>query len=230
MPHQTYGPLALSLGVATLATLAALILGLPVAWMLARRRFPGSGLIEVLVLLPMALPPTVVGYYLLQLLGRRSAIGRLYETVTDSSIVFTPTAAVIATFVAAAPFLVRAAQSGIEQVDQSFEDAARTLGRSEASIALTVTLPLAWRGILAGIALCFARAMGEFGATLMLAGNIPGRTQTASLAVYDAVQSGDHARAFELALLLSLTAGLALWVLMRAGRSQRDPAREKPSR
>ena len=212
-------PLALSLRVAGTATLLALLAGVPLAWLLARRRFPGRALLELLVLLPMVLPPTVLGYYLLVLLGRRAALGRALEAAFGRPIVFTPAAAVLATFVAASPFLVRAAQAGFEGVDATYEDAARTLGRSELAVFFTVTAPLAARGILAGAALCFARAMGEFGATLMLAGNIPGRTQTASLAVYDAFEAGDTGRAAWLAALLSATALGALALLTRAARA-----------
>jgi len=211
-------PLALSVGVAGMATVLAFVFGVPLAWLLARRRFAGRGLLEVVVLLPMVLPPTVIGYYLLLLVGRNAALGRAIEAVTGGPLVFTPAAAVLATAVAAAPFLVRSAQGGFEQVDPVYEDVARTLGRSELAICFTVTGPLAWRGILAGTALCFARAMGEFGATLMLAGNIPGRTQTASLAVYDAVQAGDLHRATGLAVALSALTGAALWLLTRVGR------------
>jgi molybdate transport system permease protein len=211
-------PLELSMLVACCATIVAFVVGVPLAWLLARGRFFGRSVLEVVVLLPMVLPPTVIGYYLLLTVGRRSVIGGAIESLFGSPIVFTPAAAVLATIVAAAPFLVRSAQGGFEQVDHVYEDAARTLGRSEASIFLTVSVPLAWRGILAGVALCFARAMGEFGATLMLAGNIPGRTQTASLAVYDAVQAGDYNRALGLSLLLSGVTGVALWMLTRIGR------------
>jgi molybdate transport system permease protein len=211
-------PLGLSLFVAVTATTIAVLFGVPIAWMLARSRSRFRGAIEVLVLLPMVLPPTVIGYYLLVVVGRQGAVGRFVESVLGSPIVFTPAAAVIATCVASAPFLVRAAQGGFEQVDHLYEDAARTLGRSELSIFLTVTIPLAWRSIVAGAALCFARAMGEFGATLMLAGNIPGRTQTASMVVYDAVQAGDLRRAMIMSLLLSGTTGLALWLLTSVGR------------
>jgi molybdate transport system permease protein len=211
-------PLWLSLRVSVIATLLAFLLGAPLAWVLARRRFPGRDLVGIVVLLPMVLPPTVLGYYLLLLLGRRSGIGRAAEAVGIERIVFTPTAAVIAAFVAALPFLVRASQAGFEQVDPVHEDAARTLGRSEWSVALTVTVPLAWRGIAAGLALGFARAMGEFGTTLMLAGNIPGRTQTASIAIYDAVQAGRLAQAHALALALSAVTAAALILIGRPGR------------
>jgi len=219
-------PIGLSVVVAGLATALAFVVGVPLAWLLARRRFPGRGVLEVAVLLPMVLPPTVIGYYLLLAVGRRSVVGRLIETVTGGPLVFTPAAAVLATLVAAAPFLVRAAQGGFEQVDRVYEDAARTLGRTELGVFLTVTVPLAWRGILAGTALCFARAMGEFGATLMLAGNIPGRTQTASLAVYDAVQAGDFRRATALAVTLSVVTGAALALLTRASRPTADADRD----
>jgi molybdate transport system permease protein len=215
------GPLALSLQVATLATLLALVAGLPLAWILARRTFPGRDLLGVLVLLPMVLPPTVLGYYLLLVVGREGPVGRVWEAAGLGRIVFTPTAAVLAAFVAALPFLVRAAQGGFEQVDATYEEAARTLGRGELGILLTVTIPLAWRGILAGIALAFARAVGEFGATLMVAGNIPGRTRTASIAIYDAVQGDRLEEAHLLALLLSLMAGGVLLLLTRLGRGGR---------
>ncbi len=215
-------PLGLSLIVATCATTVAIVFGVPLAWLLARRRFRGRSLLEVLVLLPMVLPPTVIGFYLLLSVGRRSVIGRAIEAVFGAPLVFTPAAAILATTVASAPFLVRAAQGGFEAVDHVFEDAARTLGRSELSVFLTVTIPLAWRGILAGTTLCFARAMGEFGATLMLAGNIPGRTQTASLAVYDSVQAGDMSRAAALAVTLSVVTGVALWLLTRVGRASQQ--------
>jgi molybdate transport system permease protein len=213
-----WSPLELSLRVAALATLAASLVGVPFAWLLARVRFPGRDLLSVLVLLPMVLPPTVLGYYLLLLIGRQGAIGRFAEAAGLGRIVFTPTAAVIAALVAALPFLVRAAQAGFEQVDPVYEEAARTMGRGEAAIFFTITLPLAWRGVLAGIALGFARAVGEFGATLMVAGNIPGRTQTASIAIYDAVQAFRFADAHRLALVLSAVSGAILLLLTRVGR------------
>ncbi|TVR54339.1 MAG: molybdate ABC transporter permease subunit [Gemmatimonadales bacterium] len=214
-------PLPLSLQVAFIATLLALVTGLPLAWLLARRSFPGRDLLSVVVLLPMVLPPTVLGYYLLLVVGREGMVGRMWEMAGLGRIVFTPTAAVLAAFVAALPFLVRAAQGGFEQVDPTYEEAARTLGRGEFSIFATVTVPLAWRGILAGVALGFARAIGEFGATLMVAGNIPGRTQTASIAIYDAVQGDRLEEAHLLALLLSFMAGGVLLLLTRVGRGGR---------
>lgn len=211
-------PLVLSLRVATIATLGVTLVGVPLAWLLARVRFPGRDLLGVLVLVPMVLPPTVLGYYLLLLVGRKSALGALWEAAGLGRIVFTPTAAVLAASVAALPFLVRTAQAGFEQVEPVYEEAARTLGRSEWSVFLTITVPLAWRGILAGVALAFARAMGEFGATLMVAGNIPGRTQTASIAIYDAVQAFRLADAHRLSLVLSAVTVAVLLLLTRLGR------------
>ena len=211
-------PLLLYFQVAIAATLLALVVGLPLAWLLARRTLPGRDFWTVLILLPMVLPPTVLGYYLLLVIGRGGPIGQWAEAIGLGRIVFTPTAAVIAAFVASVPFLIRAAQAGFEQVDRTYEDAARTLGRSEVSIALTITAPLAWRAILAGIALTFARAIGEFGATVMVAGSIPGRTRTGSIAIYDAVQAGRMDEANLLALLLTLTTAGALFILTRVGR------------
>jgi molybdate transport system permease protein len=213
-------PLALSFQVASVATLLSLLLGLPLAWLLARRRLPGTDFWTVVVLLPMVLPPTVLGYYLLLLIGRSGPLGQASEALGLGRLVFTPTAAVIAAFVASIPFLIRAAQAGFEQVDPTYEEAARTLGRSEWAIAVTVTLPLAWRAILAGIALAFARAVGEFGATVMVAGSIPGRTRTGSVAIYDAVQAGRMNDAHLLALLLTLTTAGALLLLTRLGRGR----------
>jgi molybdate transport system permease protein len=211
-------PLWLSLRIATLATGAAFLVGVPLARILSHGRFRGRELLSVLVLIPMVLPPTVLGYYLLLLLGRGGPIGRAAEAIGFGRIVFTPTAAVIAAFVAALPFLVRAAQGGMEQVDPMYEEAARTLGRSELSIFLLVTLPLAWRGVVAGVALAFARAMGEFGATLMVAGSIPGSTRTASIAIYDAVQAFRTTDAHVLAFVLSGLTALVLLVINRLGR------------
>ncbi|MQA91767.1 MAG: molybdate ABC transporter permease subunit [Gemmatimonas sp.] len=212
------GPLLLSLRVATLATLIALVVGVPIAWLLVRIRFPGRDVVSVVVLLPMVLPPTVLGYYLLVLIGREGIVGRFAESIGLGRLVFTPTAAVIAAVVASLPFLIRTAQAGFEQVDTVYEEAARTLGRSEVAIFFTVTIPLAWRGILAGFALAFARAIGEFGATLMVAGNIPGRTQTASIAIYEAVQAYRMTDAHWLALVLSAVTGSILFLLTRVSR------------
>jgi molybdate transport system permease protein len=211
-------PLVLSLWVALNATVLATVVGLPLAWILARKSIPGRDLLAVLLLLPMVLPPTVLGYVLLLVLGEGGVVGGWVEALGLGRIVFSRTGAVLAAFVASAPFMIRAAQAGFEQVDPAYEEAARTLGRGELAIWLTVTLPLAWRAVLAGLALTFARAVGEFGATVMVAGSIPGRTRTASLAIYDHVQAGRMDEAGMLALALTGAAGLALLVLTRVGR------------
>lgn len=212
-------PLALSFWVAANATLLALVVGLPLAWVLARKNLPGRDVLTVLLLLPMVLPPTVLGYYLLLFVGQGGPAGQLAAALGLERIVFTQTAAVLAAFVASAPFLIRAAQAGFEQVDPAYEDAARTLGRGELAIWLTITLPLAWRAVLAGIALTFARAVGEFGATVMVAGSIPGRTRTGSIAIYDLVQAGRMQDANLLAAALALTTAGVLFLLTRVGRT-----------
>jgi molybdate transport system permease protein len=215
MSADTVSALSLSLRVAVLATAANAIVGIPLAYALARRRFRGRALVDLLVTLPLVLPPTVTGYYLIVLLGRRGWLGAPLYEATGWTIAFTWYAAVVAATVMALPLLVRTARAAIESVDRDLERAAYTLGRSEWRTALEVTLPLARNGILAGLVLAFARALGEFGATLMLAGNIPGRTTTVPLAIYTAVQTGESGAA--LALVGILTA-LSCLVLVAAGR------------
>jgi molybdate transport system permease protein len=190
-------------------------LGIPLAYILARRRFWGRGLVDLLVTLPLVLPPTVTGYYLIVLLGRRGLLGAPLYDVTGWTVAFTWYAAVIAATVMALPLLVRTARAAIESVDRDLERAAFTLGRSEWQTALTVTLPLARNGILAGLVLACARALGEFGATLMLAGNIPGKTATVPLAIYTAVQTGETN---EVLVLVGLLTALSCAVLVAAGR------------
>jgi len=207
--------LALSLRVACLATLLNAVLGIPLAYVLARRRFRGQTLVDLFVTLPLVLPPTVTGYYLIVLLGRRGWLGSPLYAATGWTVAFTWYAAVIAATVMALPLLVRTARAAIESVDRDLERAAYTLGRPEWRTALEVTLPLARNGILAGLVLAFARALGEFGATLMLAGNIPGRTQTVPLAIYTAVQTGETSDAVVLVAVLTL---LSCAVLVAAGR------------
>ena len=211
-------PLLLSLRVATLSTLVCFVLGLGLAWLLARRRFPGHDLVAALSTLPLVLPPSVLGYYLLVGLGRNSALGRALESLLGVRLVFTWYGAVVAATVVAFPLMVQSAHAAFEGVDEGLEEVARTLGRSEWKVFRTVTLPLAWRGISAGIVLTFARALGDFGATLMVAGNIPGRTQTLSIAIYDAVQVGDSGRA---ALLVAVITAVAVALLLTARRLER---------
>ncbi|MCX7670224.1 MAG: molybdate ABC transporter permease subunit, partial [Anaerolineae bacterium] len=186
---MSWHPLLLSLQVTATATALMLAVGLPLALLLARRRFWGATLIEALVNLPLVLPPTVVGYYLLVVLGRGSPLVEVFGW----RVLFTWVAAAMASAVVGLPLLVQSARAAIAGVDPALEHAARTLGSSELEVLWRVTLPLARRGILAGLVLAAARALGEFGATLMVAGNIPGRTQTLPLAIYDAVQNRDYA-------------------------------------
>jgi molybdate transport system permease protein len=211
-------PLWMTLRVATIATAVATVLGIAIAYLLAKAKFRGRALVEAIVTLPIVIPPTVMGYFLLTALGVNSAFGRTWEKVTGSAIVFTPTAAVIAATIAALPFVVRASRAAIEEVDARAESAMRVAGHPEWKVALLVTFPLARRGILAGVALAGARALGEFGATVMIAGNIPGRTQTLPIAVFDSVQAGDIDQARNGSLLLvgiAVAALVAMTVLSR---------------
>jgi molybdate transport system permease protein len=208
-------PFLLSLRVAGLATLLIVAAGVPMAVLLARGRFPGKGLVAGVVLLPLVLPPTVLGYVLLQVLGRGALLGDWLEAAFGVRLVFNWAGAVIASGVAAFPMFLVPARSAIEGVDPALEDAARLLGRGEWSVFASVTLPLAWRGIVAGAVLAFARALGDFGATLMVASDIPGRTRTASLAIYNAVLLGDNARAWTLTLLVAAVSMAALLVAQR---------------
>ncbi len=208
-------PLSLSLQVATWATLLNAVLGIGVAWALARLRFPGRDLLDALLTLPMVLPPTVLGYYLLVLIGRNGPIGAFLHEHFGITLIFTFTGAVIAATVVAFPLVMKSARAAFETIDPQFERAARVLGLSPLAVFFRVTLPLARRGILAGLLLAFARALGEFGATLMVAGSIPGRTQTLSIAVYEAVQAGQDATANVLVVIVSVT---CVVVLLAVGR------------
>lgn len=202
-------PLLLTLKVALLATLAASVLGVAFGKLLGRRRSLTRDMAESLLTLPLALPPTVLGYYLLVLLGRNGALGAWLLAHFGITLIFTWQGAVIAAAVVAFPLILRAARVAFAEVDPQLENAARTLGCSETEVFFRITLPLAWRGVLAGALLAFARALGEFGATLMVAGSLPGRTQTLSLAIYDAVSAGEDARANAL-VLVSLVAAIAI--------------------
>jgi molybdate transport system permease protein len=203
--------------VAVAATALNALVGIPIAYALARRRFWGKGVVDLLVTLPLVLPPTVVGYYLIVLLGRRGWLGAPLYEATGWTVAFTWYAAVIASTVMALPLLVRTARAAIDSVDRDLERAAYTLGRSELRTTLEVTLPLARNGILAGLVLAFARALGEFGATLMLAGNIPGRTATVPLSIYTAVQTGESAEALGLVAVLTALSCLVLIAANRLG-------------
>lgn len=208
-------PLWLSLRVALLATAFAALAGIPAAYLLTNREFKGKDFVDAAVTLPLVLPPTVVGYYLLVVLGRESWIGHLYETITGEPLVFTWQAAVLAAVLHSAPLLIKSTRAALESVDHAYERAARTLGAPEWKVFLRVTLPLARRPILAAAALAFARSLGDFGVTIMVAGNIPGRTQTVAVAIYDAVEGGNGDTARWLVLIIS---AVALGLLSLANR------------
>jgi molybdate transport system permease protein len=216
-------PLWLSLRVALVATMLIVAVGVPLALLLARSQFPGKGLLAGALTLPLVLPPTVLGYYLLQMLGRRTWLGLWLERTWGITIVFHWTGAVVASLVAAFPLFLLPARGAFEGVDPALEDAARLLGRREPSVFFAVTLPLAWRGLAAGTMLAFARALGDFGASVMVAGDIPGLTQTASMAIYDAVNADQTARAGWLTLWVSLVSigvlGLVQQLLPSRSRS-----------
>jgi molybdate transport system permease protein len=205
-------PLILSFQVAGLATCIAGVIGVALAGLMSRARFFGSDLLDALITAPMVLPPTVLGYYLLLIVGRNSAVGRAYEALTGAPLVFTKTAAVLAGTIAALPFIVKSARTAMDDVDFRLLGAAATLGASPFRVFATIVLPLSRNGVLAGLTLGLARALGDFGVTLMVAGNIPGLTQTGSLAIYDAVQANREAEAAGMAAVMAAFAIGALYL------------------
>lgn len=208
-------PLLLTLKVSVLATLVAMICGVAVAYALTHWRFAGRDVVDAICTLPMVMPPTVLGYYLIVLIGRRGILGVWLKDTFGITLMFNWKGAVIAAAVVAFPLVFKSARAALESVGKQYEDAARTLGHGELSVFLRVSLPLAFRGVLAGTMLAFARAMGEFGATLMVAGNLPGKTQTLSLAVYSAVQAGEDTLANVLVLIISVVCVSILVVTSR---------------
>jgi molybdate transport system permease protein len=213
-------PLWLSLRVAGFATVISLTISLYAAYLLSSREWRGKELLDAATTLPLVLPPTVLGYYLLVVIGRGSALGRLYEFVVGSPLVFTWQAATLAALFHATPLLVKFTRAAFESLDPSFARAARNLGASEWKVFWRVTVPLARRSILAAAALAFARSLGDFGITIMIAGNIPGRTQTMAVAIYDAVESGNGALARALVLVISAVAIAILYLTNRLERRQ----------
>jgi len=211
-------PFMLTLKVAVCATLVACMLGLSAGYWLARTRMPGRDTADALLLLPLVLPPTVLGYYLLVAFGRESALGAWLENALGVHLMFTWQGAAVAAAVVAFPLVFKASHAAFEAVDPTLEKAGRALGYGGWTVFARITLPLAWRGIVAGAMLAFARAMGEFGATLMVAGNIPGRTQTVSIAIYEAMNDGDDRLAGMLVLIVSL---VCVALLVAAGRIAR---------
>jgi molybdate transport system permease protein len=218
---MSWDPLFLSFRVAFLSTLIAALLGVALAFALSRSRSFLATLLDALLTAPMVLPPTVLGYYVLVVLGRESALGKAFEALTGTSIVFSKTGLVVAATLAALPFVVRSSRAAFEDVDPTFEAAARTLGARPLRVFLTVTLPLASSGVIAGLTLGFARCLGDFGVTLMVAGNIPGLTQTGALAVYDAVQANRDPEAAGMVAVMTSLAVLALYAVNRLTRRRR---------
>lgn len=198
-------PLAITLKVSLVATAIAVVFGVVLARLLGRRPFPGKDVLEALLTLPLVMPPTVLGYYLIVLVGRKGILGQYLWDYFGITLMFTWQGAAVAAAVVAFPLVFKSARAAFDSVPQDLEDAARTLGLNEFAVFLRVSLPLAVRGVLAGSMLSMARAMGEFGATLMVAGNLPGKTQTLPLAVYSAVQSGDDFTANILVAVISVT-------------------------
>lgn len=219
-------PLLLTLKVAAVATIIAGVAGIAIGFAQARLRFPGREMLDAALLLPMVMPPTVLGYYLLVLLGRKSAFGEFLQDVFGIQLVFTWQGAAIAASVVAFPLVYKGARAAFEGIEPDLEKAGRTLGYSELTVFARITFPLAWRGIAAGLMLAFARALGEFGATLMIAGNIPGRTQTLSIAIYEAAAAGDDALASGLVLIAAVVCIVLLVsasALLRRGHLRVQP-------
>jgi molybdate transport system permease protein len=215
MDTSVWITIALTLKVALWATAINLVLGVAVGWLLARKRFVGREFLDAVLTLPLVLPPTVLGYYLLVLIGKHGWLGAWLQETFGINLIFTWQGAVIAATLVSFPLVLRSARGAFEAVDGQLENAARVLGLGEWAVFARITLPMAWPGILAGTLLVFARSLGEFGATLMVAGSIPGRTQTLSMAVYEAVQAGQDSRANVLVVITSVA---CVVVLLSAGR------------
>ncbi len=215
-------PLTLSFEVALVATLLATTLGVAIGLLLTHGRMIGRDLVDAVTSAPMVMPPTVLGYYVLVALGRNSAIGRAWEALFGSSIVFTRTGAVVAATLGSLPLVIKSARAALEGVDPTLLKAARTLGAGPVRAFFTVHLPLAARGLVAGVMLAFARSLGDFGVTLMVAGDIPGETQTAALAIYDMIQSNEERAAAGMVAVLTSITIVALYVVNKLTAVKRD--------
>ena len=211
-------PLYITVKVSLIATAFTITVGLVLAWLMAKKAFWGKGLLDAVIMQPLVIPPTVLGYYLLVAFGRSGPVGGFLEETLGIEVVFTWKGAVLAAFISSLPLFVKPARAAFEGVGADLENAARLLGKTELAVIRTVTLPLAWRGLFAGAVMAFARATGEFGATLMIAGNIPGLTQTLPIAIYDAVQSGDYRAANILVGIITLFSFSVLYVAGRFSR------------
>jgi molybdate transport system permease protein len=218
----SWQPLALSFEIAIIASILSALIGIAIGLLLTRR-FPGRELLDAITTAPMVMPPTVLGYYVLVALGRKSALGRAWEAVTGSAIVFTRTGAVVAATLGALPLVIKAARAALEAVDPTLVKAARTLGAGAGRAFFTVHLPLAGRGIIAGVMLAFARSLGDFGVTLMVAGDIPGETQTAALAIYDMIQAHEEQAAAGMVAVLTGTTIFALYLVNKLTARRDEP-------
>lgn len=210
-----FSPIILSVKVATAAVFIVVILAIPIATFMAKNRFPGKAVLESILTLPLVLPPSVVGFILLYLFGKNGPIGKFLGEVFGVTVVFSIWGAIIAAAVVSFPMMYQSVKAAIESVDPQLERAARTLGAGELRVFFTITIPLAWNGVIAGFVLAFARSLGEFGATLMLAGNIPGRTSTMPLAIYFASESGNTREAWVLVAIMVLFSFLVIFGLNR---------------
>jgi molybdate transport system permease protein len=213
--------LLLSLRVAFAATFFIVVIGVFLGYLLARRNFRGRELLDVFITLPLVLPPTVTGYYLIVLFGRNGVIGGQIHALTGWSIMFTWYAAALASFIVALPLMIKTSRAAIESVDRNLINASYTLGYSELQTVFRIVLPLSKRGILAGAVLSFARAIGEFGATLMLSGNIPGKTDTLPIAIYSAASNGKWSEAHLMVALLTVFSGTLLYIANSYGGGKR---------
>ena len=218
LDSQALSSLRLSLQVASMATLFIVLIGTAAAYFLAMKDFRGREVLDMFLTLPMVLPPTVTGYYLIILFGRNGLVGRPLFEASGWSVMFTWQAAVLASFVVALPLMVKTARAAIESVDRNLINASYTLGHSNIKTALKVIFPLAKKGIIAGAVLSFARAMGEFGATIMLAGNIPGKTDTMPIAIYSLAGSGEWSKAHAMVAVFTIISGLFLYIANQFGR------------
>jgi len=213
-------PIFLSIRVAGAALFAVIVIGVPLSFYMARHDFPGKDVLEAVLTLPLVLPPVVTGFLLLLLIGRQGPVGFFVDWAFDAQMVFTPLAAVLAASVVAFPLMYQSVKAAFQSVDSHLEDVARTLGASELKIFFTITIPLAWPGIVAGMILAYARALGEFGATIMIAGNIPGKTQTLPTAIYFASEANNLTLAGMYVLVISvitfgMMVGLNYWTRRR---------------
>lgn len=216
------GPLFLSFQIAAIAMVLAALIGITVAAILANFRFPGRDLIDVFFTAPIVMPPTVLGYYVLVVLGRRSIIGHAFESLTGTSIVFTWVGAVIAAVIGALPLVVKSVRTALEETDPTLVLAARTLGATPLRAFFTIQLPLAYRGIVAALMLAFARSLGDFGVTLMVAGDIPNETQTAALAIYDAIQAHRESEAMGMIVMLTAIVVVLLYIVGKLTARERE--------